>query len=78
MVATALASILGFEPYVELDRTQTPMPSTARCCALICTKLVKSYDFGFGFCIPASTNTWDAVYQVPPLDDDLSETKSPA
>eukprot|EP00904_Undaria_pinnatifida_P000989 jgi/Undpi1/10891/HiC_scaffold_3.g01417.m1 len=36
-------------------------------------KLVKSYDFNFGFCIPGSTNTWDAVYQVPALDDDLSE-----
>eukprot|EP00752_Nemacystus_decipiens_P009038 g8069.t1 len=36
-------------------------------------QLVKSYDFGFGFCIPASTNTWDAVYQVPPLDDELIE-----
>lgn len=34
---------------------------------------MKSYDFSFGFCIPGSTNTWDAVYQVPPLDDDLSE-----
>jgi protein unc-119 len=33
--------------------------------------LVKSYDFKFGFCIPSSTNTWDAVYAVPPLDDDL-------
>ncbi|CAN0015180.1 unnamed protein product [Pylaiella littoralis] len=36
-------------------------------------QLVKSYDFGFGFCIPASTNTWDAVYQVPPLDEELIE-----
>ncbi|CAB1120738.1 unnamed protein product [Ectocarpus sp. CCAP 1310/34] len=36
-------------------------------------QLIKSYDFGFGFCIPASTNTWDAVYQVPPLDEDLIE-----
>ncbi|CAM9154511.1 unnamed protein product [Ectocarpus sp. 12 AP-2014] len=36
-------------------------------------QLVKSYDFGFGFCIPSSTNTWDAVYQVPPLDEDLIE-----
>eukprot|EP00953_Heterococcus_sp_UTEX-ZZ885_P009557 5619-Heterococcus_DN1.PRE.1 len=34
-------------------------------------ELVKSYDFKFGFCIPSSTNTWDAVYAVPPLDDDL-------
>mmetsp|Transcript_2291 Transcript_2291/g.2841 ORF Transcript_2291/g.2841 Transcript_2291/m.2841 type:complete len:152 (-) Transcript_2291:225-680(-) len=33
--------------------------------------LVKSYDFKFGFCIPGSTNTWDAVYSVPPLDDSL-------
>ena len=34
-------------------------------------RLVKSFDFGFGFCIPNSKNTWDAVYQLPPLDDDL-------
>lgn len=33
--------------------------------------LVKSYDFKFGFCIPGSTNTWDAVYSVPPLDESL-------
>ncbi|CAM9396614.1 unnamed protein product [Scytosiphon promiscuus] len=40
-------------------------------------QLVKSYDFGFGFCIPASTNTWDAVYQVPPLDEDLNMIANP-
>lgn len=34
-------------------------------------KLVKSYDFTFGFVIPCSTNTWEAVYAVPMLDDDL-------
>ena len=34
-------------------------------------QLIKSYDFTFGFCIPGSTNTWDAVYAVPPLDEDL-------
>jgi hypothetical protein len=34
-------------------------------------ELVKSYDFKFGFCIPNSTNTWDAVYSVPPLDESL-------
>ncbi|GMI41812.1 hypothetical protein TrCOL_g3709 [Triparma columacea] len=34
-------------------------------------KLVKSYDFTFGFCIPGSTNTWDTVYSLPPLEDDL-------
>jgi protein unc-119 len=33
--------------------------------------LVKSFDFNFGFCIPGSTNTWDAVYAVPPLDEAL-------
>jgi len=34
-------------------------------------KLIKSFDFGFGFCIPSSTNTWDAVYSLPTLDEDL-------
>jgi protein unc-119 len=36
-------------------------------------KLVKSFDFEFGFCIPGSVNTWDAVYSVPALSDDLLE-----
>ena len=35
-------------------------------------RLVKSYDFTFGFCIPESTNTWEAVYDNdPPLEDNL-------
>eukprot|EP01040_Poterioochromonas_malhamensis_P005088 gene5085-5453_t len=34
-------------------------------------RLIKSFDFTFGFCIPGSTNTWDAVYDVPPLGEDL-------
>lgn len=34
-------------------------------------RLIKSYDFEFGFCIPGSTNTWEAVYVVPPLDANL-------
>mmetsp|Transcript_488 Transcript_488/g.680 ORF Transcript_488/g.680 Transcript_488/m.680 type:complete len:155 (+) Transcript_488:477-941(+) len=34
-------------------------------------KLIKSYDFTFPFCIPGSTNNWDVVYSVPPLQDDL-------
>ena len=34
-------------------------------------RLVKSYDFTFGFCIPNSTNTWEAVYAVPLLEPDL-------
>mmetsp|Transcript_7201 Transcript_7201/g.12870 ORF Transcript_7201/g.12870 Transcript_7201/m.12870 type:complete len:227 (+) Transcript_7201:165-845(+) len=36
-------------------------------------QLVKSYDFTFGFCIPCSTNTWEAVYAVPMLEDKLIE-----
>jgi hypothetical protein len=34
-------------------------------------RLVKSYDFTFGFVIPCSTNTWEAVYAVPMLDEEL-------
>ena len=34
-------------------------------------QLVKSFDFSFGFCIPSSTNTWDVVYSMPPLSDEL-------
>eukprot|EP01036_Dinobryon_divergens_P031842 gene31842-41322_t len=34
-------------------------------------QLVKSFDFSFGFCIPGSTNTWDSVYSMPPLSNDL-------
>lgn len=37
--------------------------------------LVKSYDFEFGFCIPGSTNTWDAEYEMPPLDDALGKLR---
>ena len=28
-------------------------------------KLIRSYDFTFGFCIPNSTNSWEAIYPVP-------------
>lgn len=34
-------------------------------------QLVKSFDFKFGFCIPGSTNTWDAVYAVPGLGEEM-------
>jgi len=36
-------------------------------------QLVKSYDFNFGFCIPSSQNTWEAIYDVPPLEPDLRQ-----
>lgn len=34
-------------------------------------EIVKSYDFNFGFCIPSSINTWEAIYAMPPLDEEL-------
>ena len=35
--------------------------------------LIKSFDFTFGFCIPNSTNTWEAIYDVPELPQELVE-----
>jgi len=32
-------------------------------------KLVKSFDFTFGFCIPNSTNSWEVIYDMPTLTD---------
>lgn len=41
-------------------------------CIYVCVcQLIKSFDFSFGFCIPGSTNTWTAVYSLPPLSDEL-------
>ena len=34
-------------------------------------RLIKNFEFDFGFCIPNSRNTWNAVYDVPALDEDL-------
>ena len=36
-------------------------------------QLIKSFDFNFGFCIPNSTNTWEAIYDMPPLLPELVE-----
>eukprot|EP00760_Papus_ankaliazontas_P033853 PhM_4_TR6761/c0_g1_i1/m.39037 len=33
-------------------------------------RLVKSFDFTFGFCIPNSSNSWEAIYDLPQLTDD--------
>lgn len=30
-------------------------------------KLIKSFDFTFGFCIPSSTNEWEVIYDIPKL-----------
>eukprot|EP01116_Phalansterium_solitarium_P011366 TRINITY_DN27014_c0_g1_i1.p1 TRINITY_DN27014_c0_g1~~TRINITY_DN27014_c0_g1_i1.p1 ORF type:complete len:190 (-),score=38.27 TRINITY_DN27014_c0_g1_i1:237-806(-) len=32
-------------------------------------KLIKSFDFTFGFCIPNSTNSWEVIYDLPTLSD---------
>lgn len=34
-------------------------------------QLVKSFDFSFGFCIPGSVNSWEAIYDLPPLSEQL-------
>jgi hypothetical protein len=33
------------------------------------TKLLKSFDFTFGFCIPNSTNEWEVIYALPQLTE---------
>jgi protein unc-119 len=35
--------------------------------------LIKSFDFEFGFCIPHSTNTWEAIYDMPRLNPEWEE-----
>lgn len=35
--------------------------------------LVKNYDFQFGYCIPKSVNTWEAIYAIPLLENELVE-----
>lgn len=32
-------------------------------------KVIKSYDFKFGFCIPGSTNTLEVIYDLPKLTE---------
>ena len=34
-------------------------------------RLVKSFDFSFGFCIPNSTNSWEAIYDMPKLTPEM-------
>jgi hypothetical protein len=36
-------------------------------------KLIKSFEFKFDFCIPNSVNTWETIYNIPDLDDDVKE-----
>jgi hypothetical protein len=32
-------------------------------------KLIKSFDFTFGFCMPHSTNSWEGIYDLPALNE---------
>lgn len=36
-------------------------------------RLLKTFDFEFGFCIPFSRNTCEHIYEFPTLPDDLSK-----
>jgi len=36
-------------------------------------KLLKSFDFEFGFCIPNSKNTCEHIYEFPTLAPELGE-----
>ena len=62
LIGTSLVFSVGDEPLPEFRMIERHY---------FRTKLVKSYDFTFGFCIPGSTNTWDSVYALPPLEDDM-------
>uniref|UniRef100_A0A8C0ELU1 Unc-119 lipid binding chaperone B n=1 Tax=Bubo bubo TaxID=30461 RepID=A0A8C0ELU1_BUBBB len=39
-------------------------------------RLLKNFDFDFGFCIPSSRNTCEHIYEFPQLSEDLSKTGS--
>lgn len=36
-------------------------------------RLLKSFDFEFGFCMPRSKNTCEHIYEFPPLSEDSSK-----
>ena len=36
-------------------------------------ELARSYDFNFGFCIPMSVNSWEAIYDMPELTKEREE-----
>lgn len=42
-------------------------------------KLIKSFEFKFEFCIPNSVNTWESIYVMPELSEDVLQEmiKSP-
>lgn len=36
-------------------------------------KLIKSYDFTFPFCIPDTVNTWESMYSVPEITEEMKQ-----
>ena len=82
-----LIHFLLFNPYLTLFSL---LPSFLACflpsfplslifrflCHFTALQLIKSFDFEFGFCIPGSVNTWDAVYSLPAMSEKLSEYTS--
>ena len=40
-------------------------------CYLFYSRLLKTFDFDFGFCMPNSRNTCEHIYEFPPLDPDV-------
>mmetsp|Transcript_17543 Transcript_17543/g.16886 ORF Transcript_17543/g.16886 Transcript_17543/m.16886 type:complete len:268 (-) Transcript_17543:158-961(-) len=63
-------------PYIQTSLTFAVGPKELREFRMIerhyfRDQLIKSFDFEFGFCIPASVNTWDAVYSLPALSEKL-------
>lgn len=53
-----------------------PTAATA-CTSSLPPRLIKSFDFAFGFCIPNSTNSWEAIYEMPPLSPEEGAASLP-
>lgn len=37
-------------------------------------RLLRSYDFTFGFVIPGSTNSWEALYETPNMTEEVRKS----
>jgi hypothetical protein len=62
VVRTALVFCVGEEPVSDFRMIERHYFKD---------ELIRSYDFNFGFCIPGSTNSWEAIYDVPTLEPGL-------
>ena len=34
---------------------------------------IHTYDFKTGFCIPKTINSWEAIYELPEIDEEIKE-----